>query len=150
MENRIIRSLTIAKRSTTIRGAAKKEKVGATTIRRMLKRKGVKTFKKVKRFLISKRNGVRRKICCGRFRKKFRKADLKNMVWVDEGHVVVGEHLNIQNERCYGLPGGFKITSGTYMESCSLTLSHKIWINRKIYYTRIWLTPIVQRRHRSF
>ena len=54
MEKRIILALTVGKRPATIRGAAKKEKVCATTARRMLKRKGIKTFKKVKRFLITR------------------------------------------------------------------------------------------------
>ena len=102
MEKRIIRALTVGKRPATIRGAAKKEKVCGTTARRMLKRKGIKTFKKVKRFLITRQNAARRKTHCGRFRKEYRKADLKNMMWVDESYVVVGEYLNHQNERCYG------------------------------------------------
>ena len=102
MEKRIIHALTVSKRPATIRSTAKKEKVGATTVQRMLKRKGVRTFKKVKRFLITHQNAARRKICCGRFRKKYGKADLHSMIWVDESYIVVGEYLNSQNERCYG------------------------------------------------
>ena len=102
MEKRIVRALTVGKSATTIRAVAKKEKVGATTVRRMLNRKGVKTFKKVKRFLITRENAARRKICCGRFRRRYRKTDFHNVMFVDESYFVVGEYLNPQNDRCYG------------------------------------------------
>ena len=65
MEKMLICSLTIAKPLTTIRVAAAKERLGATTVRRMLNQKGIQVFKKATGFLITKQNGARRKICCG-------------------------------------------------------------------------------------
>ena len=59
MQKVLIRSLTIAKPPTTIRATAAKERVGATTVRRMLNQKGIRTFKKATRFLITKPNGAR-------------------------------------------------------------------------------------------
>ena len=76
MEQRLICSLTITKSLTSIRAAAAKERVGATTVRRMLNLKGIRAFKRATRFLITKQNGARRKICFGRFRN----ADLKHMM----------------------------------------------------------------------
>ena len=58
MEKRIVRSLTFGKRVTTIRGAARKENVAVNTVRRMLERKRINTFKKVQRFLVTKQNGA--------------------------------------------------------------------------------------------
>ena len=101
MEKRVVRSLTIGKRVTTIRGAARKENVAVNTVRRMLERKRINTFKKVQRFLITKQNGARRKLCCGRMRRTFRTADLAHMLWVNECYIVVGEYFNHQNESCY-------------------------------------------------
>ena len=70
-EKRLIRSLNIVKRPTTIRAPAVKEKVGATTVQSMLNRMTMRTFKKGTRFFITKQNCARRKICCGRFRRRF-------------------------------------------------------------------------------
>ena len=57
----------------------------------MLKQKNMKTFKKVKWFLITKQIDARQNFCCTRFRKKFRTVDLACMMWVDERYIVVGE-----------------------------------------------------------
>ena len=70
-EKRLIRSLNIVKRPTAIREPGVKEKVGATRAQRMLNRMAMRTFKKGTRFFITKQNGARRKICCGRFRRRF-------------------------------------------------------------------------------
>ena len=102
MEKRQICSPTIAKRLTTILAMAAKEKVDATTVRRMLNRKAIRTFKKATRFLITKQNGACQNICCGIFRRRFRNAYLKHMMWVDQSYVVPGEYFNHQNKRCYG------------------------------------------------
>ena len=91
MEKHIVRSLTIGKRVTTVRVAAKKEQLAGTTVRRMLKQKNMDIFKKVKWFLITKQIDARQKFWCGRFRKKFRRVDLACMMLVDERYIVVGE-----------------------------------------------------------
>jgi len=99
---RVVRALTVGKRHCSIRMAARREGCDPRTVRRLMKTKDIKTFKKKKRFLITKAHAERRKICCRRFRKKFSSFDLARMVWVDECYIVVGEYFNNQNERCYG------------------------------------------------
>ena len=71
MEKTYICSPTIAKHLTTTLTVRAKGKVDATTVRRMLNRKGIRPFKNATRLLITKQNGARQKICCGKFRSRF-------------------------------------------------------------------------------
>ncbi|OQV23394.1 hypothetical protein BV898_02840 [Hypsibius exemplaris] len=43
-----------------------------------------------------------RKICCNRFRKRYRTADLDRFLFADECYVTVQKFHHHQNNRCYG------------------------------------------------
>ena len=102
MENRIVSRLTIRRTRWTIGSVAKHEKISERTVARVLEKRGIKVYKKVKRNLITSLEKERRKSFCRYFRKTFKTSDLPRMIWVDECYVVVGEYFNHQNERCYG------------------------------------------------
>jgi DDE superfamily endonuclease len=76
--------------------------VDKTTISRILKKRGIKIYKKRARNLVSKDQKATRKKLCARYRKKYHQEDISRFVFVDECYVKVGEYLNAQNERCYG------------------------------------------------
>lgn len=98
----IIRRLTINNRQHSVRSVAKDFSVSKTAVQKLLDRKGIRCYKKVKRNLIPKSQEDKRRICCARFRKAFRKSDLEDMLFVDECYFTVGTSFNHQNERCYG------------------------------------------------
>lgn len=102
MEKRIVFNLCYAQGQNSIRGQARKEGVSRTTVSRILRARGLKVYKKVPRPNLSGDEKSRRKICSGRFRKRFQTRDIPWMIFVDECYVVVGEYFNRQNERCYG------------------------------------------------
>ena len=102
MEKRVIRNLTTGAAQTSIRAQAKKEDVNEITIRRLLKDRKIKVYKKIKRNLLLDNHKRARKTACGRFRIKIRRTDIPWMILVDECYFEVGEHFNVQNERCYG------------------------------------------------
>ena len=84
MAKRIIRRLTTTVKRWSIRSIAKRERTSDMTFGRVLKKKGIKVFKKVKRHLITTLHAERRRICCRHFRKTYKQNDLPEFVWVDE------------------------------------------------------------------
>ena len=102
MEKRVIRNLTTGAAQTSIRAQTKKEDVNEITIRRLLKHRKIKVYKKIKRNLLLDNHKRARKTACGRFRNKIRRTDIPWMIFVDECYFEAGEHFNVQNERCCG------------------------------------------------
>ncbi|GAV05033.1 hypothetical protein RvY_15221 [Ramazzottius varieornatus] len=100
--NRAIRNLTKAAQQNSIRGQARKQGIDRSAIPREMKKRGIKVYRKVIRPFITEAQKVARKRCAQRFRKRYRKSDIPNFVFVDECYVLVGEYLNSQQERCYG------------------------------------------------
>ena len=70
MEKRVIRNLTTGAAQTSIRAQAKKEDVNEITIRRLLKDRKIKVYKKIKRNILLDNHKRTRKTACGRFRIK--------------------------------------------------------------------------------
>jgi len=99
----VIRRLTKAKSSHSMRSVGRDLGIAVESVRNILKRKGMKCFKKKKRNLIPEAQQDSRKKCCVKFRKTFRKKDVKNLLFVDECYVTVQKSFNAQNERCFGL-----------------------------------------------
>jgi hypothetical protein len=97
-----IRRLTINKAQHSIRSIAKDFGLDEKSIRNILKKKGINCYKKKKRNLIPMTQEAKRKFCCMRFRKAFRKSDLADFLFVDECYFTVQKSFNHQTERCYG------------------------------------------------
>jgi hypothetical protein len=102
MVRRMVRLLTISKAHHSFRSVAKLLGIDERTVRRHMEGKEIKCFKKIKRNLIPKTQQESRRKCATNLRKSFRKADVSNMMFVDECYICVGKYFNHQNERCYG------------------------------------------------
>jgi len=102
MAARMIRLLTKAKHHHSIRAVARLLKVSHTTVKNHLRKRGINTWKKVKRQLIPESQRQVRRKCCMDFRKTYRIGDLPDLLFVDECYVTVKKHFNHQNERAYG------------------------------------------------
>ncbi|GAU87556.1 hypothetical protein RvY_00386 [Ramazzottius varieornatus] len=100
--NRAIRNLIEAAQQNSIRGQARKQGIDRSAISREMKKRGIKVYRKVIRPFITEAQKVARKRCAQRFRKRYRKSDIPNFVFVDECYVLVEEYFNSQQERCYG------------------------------------------------
>ena len=98
----IVRRLTVAKKHYSIRSIAKEFQLNEKSIRTFLEKKGIRCYKKQKRNLIPANQQEKRKICCGRLRRRFRETDIPNFLFVDECYVTVQKCFNHQHERCYG------------------------------------------------
>jgi hypothetical protein len=102
MVKRMTFLLTAAKSHNSFRSIAKKLQINESTVRYQMGKRGIKSYKKLKRNLIPKCQKETRRFCCMNFRKTFRKYDLPNFLFVDECYITVKKHFNHQNERCYG------------------------------------------------
>ena len=98
----IIRRLTINKAQHSFRSVARDFEIDEKSIRKLLKKKGINCYKKKKRNLIPNTQEAKRRFCCMRFRKAFRKSDLADMLFVNECYFTVQKSFNHQNERYYG------------------------------------------------
>jgi len=98
----IVRRLTTAKTHHSIRSVSRDFGLSHKAVQKLLRKKGQNCYRKRKRNLIPKTQEAQRKFCSMRFRKRFRKTDLRNFLFVDECYVTVQKSFNHQNERCYG------------------------------------------------
>jgi transposase len=98
----IIRRLTINKAQHSIRSVTRDFMIDPKSIRNLLQKKGINCYKKKKRNLIPRTEETKRRFCCMRFRKAFRRSDLSDLLFVDECYFTVQKSFNHQNERCFG------------------------------------------------
>ena len=98
----IVRRLTVAKEEHSIRSVARDLGICHKSVQNVLRKKEINVYKKKKRNLIPKSQEEKRKICCTRFRKMYRKKDMENFLFVDECYVTVQKYHNHQNDRWYG------------------------------------------------